>query len=158
MEEEENDNILYTGRDIPTPTTCGSTTRTYTHQKFLKNTSHIPLRLDDQMFKRRHLNINSFSILPLNTMTMSSAYSPTASIYDYPSCAISPLNASQKDHQLPPISMSPPPICVINPFPDQTTSHSPLQLFAIPNDYRLPSSLLELVTKNVTVNQQHMQR
>ena len=113
MKEEENDNISYTGRDIPTSTTHGSTTRTYTHQNFLKNTSHIPLWLDDQMFKRGHLNIDSFSTVPLNTTTMSSAYSPTASVYDYPSRTVSPWNASQEDHQLPPISMLPPHVHVI---------------------------------------------
>ena len=132
MEEEENDNISYTGRDIPTLTTHGSTMRTYTHQNFLKNTSHTLLRLDDQMFKRGHLNIDSFSILPLNTTTMSSAYSPTASVYNCPSRAISPWNASQEDHQLPPIPMSPPSICVITPFPSQTTSHSPPSAICYP--------------------------
>ena len=124
MEEEGNDNISYTGRDIPTPTTHGSTMRTYTHQNFSKNTSCIPLWLDDQMFKRGHSNIDSFPIPSFNTTTMSSAYSPTASVYDYPLHAISPWNASQEDHQLPPISMSPPPIHIITPFPDQTMSHS----------------------------------
>ena len=143
MEEEENDNISYTGRDIPTLTTHGSTTRTYIHQNFLKSTSHIPLWLDDQMFKRGHLNIDNFSILPLNTTTMSSAYSPTASVYNYPSCAISPWNASQEDHQLPPISMSPPSIHVITPFPDQTTSHSPPPAVRYPEQLPTP----ELITR-----------
>ena len=138
MEEEENDNISYTGRDIPTPTTRGSTTRTYTHQNFLKNTSHIPLQLDDQMFKRGHSNIDSFSILPLNTMTMSSAYSPTASVYDYPSRTISPWNASQEDHQLPPILIPPPSIRVITPFPDHTTSHSPPPAIRYPKRLSTP--------------------
>ena len=125
MEEEENNNISYTGRDIPTPTTYGSTMRTYMHQNFLKNTSHILLWLDNQMFKRGHSNIDSFPIPSFNTTTMSFAYSSTASVYDYPSHAISPWNAFQEDHQLPPILMSPPPICIITPFPDQTMSHSP---------------------------------
>ena len=127
MEEEENDNILYTGRDIPTPTTHGSTTRTYTHQNFSKNTSYIPLWLDNQMFKEGHSNVNNFPIPPLNITTMSSAYSPTASVYNYPSHTVSPWNASQEDHQLPPISMSPPLVRVITPFSDQTMSHSPPQ-------------------------------
>ena len=138
MEEEENGNILYTGRDIPTPTTRGSTMRTYMHQNFLKNISHIPLWLDNQMFKRRCSNIDSFSILPLNTTTMSSAYSPTASVYNYPSHAISSWNASQEDHQLPPILMSPPPIRVITPFPDQTTSHSPPPAIRYPERLSTP--------------------
>ena len=143
MEEEENDNILYTGRDIPTPTTHGSTTRTYTHQNFSKNTFHIPLQLDDQMFKRGHSDIDSFSTPSLNTTIMSSAYSSTASVYDYPSRAVSPWNASQEDHQLPPISMSPPPVCIITPFPDQTTSHSPPPAIYYPEQLSTP----ELVTR-----------
>ena len=143
MEEEENDNISYTGRDIPTPTTHGSTTRTYTHWNFLKSTSHILLRLNDQVFKRGHSNINNFSIFPLNTMTMSSAYSPTASVYDYPSRAVSPWDASQEDHQLPPILMLPPSVHVITPFPDQTTSHSPPPAIRYPECLPTP----ELITR-----------
>ena len=125
MGEKGNINILYIGRDTPTPTTHGSTTRTYMHLNFSKNISLIPLWLDDQMFKRRHLNINIFFIISLNTTTMSSTYSPTASVHDYPSSTISSWNASQKDHQLPPILILPPPACVMTPFLDQTMFHSP---------------------------------
>ena len=92
MDKEGNDNILYTERDTPTSITHGSTTRTYTHQNFSKSTSLIPLWLDNQMFKR-HLNVDNFPILSLNTTTMSSTYSPTASVHNYPSRAISPWNA-----------------------------------------------------------------
>ena len=95
------------------------------------------------MFKRGHSNVDSFSIPPLNTTTMSSTYSPTASVYNYPLCAIYPWNASQEDHQLPPILMSPPPVCVITPFPDQTTSHSPPSAICYPERLSTP----KLITK-----------
>ena len=122
MDEEGNVNISYTGRDTLTLTTHGSTTRTYTHWNFSKNTSLIPLQLDNQLFKRKNLNINSFPILTLNNTMMSFAYSSTASVHDYPSCTVSPWNASQEDHQLPLILMSPPPVRIMTPLPDQTMS------------------------------------
>ena len=60
------------------------------HQNFLKNTSLIPPWLDNQMFKRKCLNIEVFPIVSLSTTTMSSAYPLTASVYNYPSHAVSP--------------------------------------------------------------------
>ena len=138
MDEEGNINISYIRRATLTPTTCGLIIRTYMHLNFSKNAHLILLQLDDQMFKRRHSNVNIFFILSLNTTTMSSAYSLMASVHDYPFRAVSIWNASQEDHQLPPILMLPPPIHAITLFPDQTTSHSP------PSTIHYPAWLLTL--------------
>ena len=57
--ETGRSNISYTGRAIHHPMIHGSTVRTYTPQKFYRNISHTPLRLDERMYKRPPAQTNS---------------------------------------------------------------------------------------------------
>ncbi len=52
-------NILYTGRATHHPMIHGLTTRTYMPQKFYRNISQTPPRLDEQMYKRPPGQTNS---------------------------------------------------------------------------------------------------
>jgi hypothetical protein len=80
----------------------GLITRTSTPPNFSKSITPPPLRLDDQMFKKNQeqppKDSSTASHSSLLTMT---DQSHTASIYDYPSKAVSPWNASDDNSQLP---------------------------------------------------------
>ena len=72
---------------------------------------------------------------------MSSAYCPSASIYNYPSQAVSPWTTSQEDHQLP--DLGTPPSRPITPYPNQTTSSTPPRTLLYPSRMTTP----ELITR-----------
>jgi hypothetical protein len=92
MPDEEgagaNYSTLSIGRDIQTPMTAGSITRTYTHRNCSSNTISTPLRLDGPMYKDsgniRQILIPLF-LIPLfqttSNMTTPQSLSPN---YDYP--------------------------------------------------------------------------
>src|SRR6266403_4888064 len=72
-------NILYTGRAIHQPMIHGSTMRTYTPQKFYKNISHTPLRLDERMYKRPPSRTNNPHHTLPNNLPNQSIMSQTSS-------------------------------------------------------------------------------